>query len=155
MPRLRVGGGGVRAESIDLRVVALFLVLTAALLAPAAWHLTTPTDPQELDDFLSSLRSRANEAAAIIERRDRVTRAYFSSELEELGDATDQERGVLLHRPADAAAASLLPSANALADTFSGIVERAALSYDNLTALQGERGRLDALRAELDRIAGG
>ena len=155
MPDLRVGGEGGRADSIDLRVVAVFLLLTAALLAPSASELVTPSDRQDLDDFLSSLRSRANEAATILDRRDAVTRSYFASQLEDLGDATGQERGILLHRPADEAAGQVLPAATALAEMFVQITERAALSYDDPIALQRERDRLDALRAEVERMAGG
>ncbi|HKG57208.1 MAG TPA: hypothetical protein VKA85_08165 [Candidatus Limnocylindrales bacterium] len=147
-------GARRRSESIDLRFVALFVVLTAALLAPGAWQMFAPTDRQDIGDFVSSLTSRVNEAATIIDRRQAVTAQYFASELENLADATDQERGSLLHHPVEPGARSMLSAATDAAETFTQVAEEAALGYDDEPTLRRIRSRLDGLRDKLDGIAG-
>jgi hypothetical protein len=144
-----------QALHTDLRPIALFLILTTALLAPFAWQALLPTDSEDLKDFASTLASDAREAARILDRRDSVTPTYYAAELEDLGDSITSARGTILHRPVQPDVTPLRQQLMELAKTFADATEGAALAWDDAATRVRARAAFGVVAAEAERLGDG
>jgi hypothetical protein len=142
-------------ERVDLRIVVVFAALSAALLTPFGWQALKPTDAQDLRDFASTLASDAREATQLLDRRDSLTRPYYSAELEDLGESINSQRGALLHLPVSDDAAALLRQLTDLAETFKNATEDAALAWNDLGKRAEARSTLERVARDADSLAGG
>jgi hypothetical protein len=133
------------AEPVDLRIAAVFVLLTLALVAPGIAHALSPADDQDTRDAASALESQGREALALIGHRDGTTDLAFSAELEDLAGTAQEIRDDLLREAVESTAA---PARDKVADLAGQLADAA----DDASLAVGDRGRLDRDRATLEQV---
>jgi hypothetical protein len=149
LPRLR------GAEPLDLRIVAVFVVLTLALVAPGIAHALSPLDEQGVQDAASGLESSAREAVALIDHRDATTALTFSAELQDLAGEAQAARDDLRHQAVEPGAAQQRDQLADIAGTFADAAADASLAIDDRARLAKSRSALQKVVDDLQRLGGG
>jgi hypothetical protein len=114
------------SEPLDRRIAIVFLVLTAALLAPSVPGIFEPTDAGALKNAASALDSSARQLLTTIDARDRLTEPYYRAAIDDIGDRVAGIRDEVVHRP-------VAPDASALKSTVADAADKLAIAADALT----------------------
>ena len=133
------------AEDVDLRVAAVFVVVTLALMAPGIVHALSPADDQDVKDAASTLESQGREALALMAHRDGTTDLAFSAELEDLAATAQEIRDDLLRE-------AVQPAAAGSRDKVADLAGQLAAAADDASLAVGDRQRLDRDQATVDGL---
>jgi hypothetical protein len=132
-------------EPIDLRIAAVFVAVTVALMVPGVIHALSSLDTESLQDAASTLESQAREAIALVERRDQLTTRMFSAELQDLGGAAQGIRDDILREAVE-------PAEQQQRDRLADAAGKLADAADDASIGVDDRGRLDRDRASIEQL---
>jgi hypothetical protein len=143
------------AEPLDLRVAAVFIVLTLVLFAPGIAHALSPADMQDTRDAASVLESQGREALALIAHREGTTDLAFSAELEDLAGTAQEVRDDLLREAVESTAAASRDKVADLAGQLADAVDDASLAVGDRARLERDRATLEGLVQSLHGLGTG
>jgi hypothetical protein len=143
------------AEPVDLRIAAVFVVLTLALVAPGLVRALAPADDHAVQDAASSLESQAREAVTFIDHRAEMTDAAFGAELQDLAGSANDARSDLLRQPIDPSAEAKRKGVADAASRFAAAADDASLAAHDAERLARDRATLESVIQALHQVTAG
>jgi hypothetical protein len=142
-------------ERPDLRVLAVFVLVCAVLLAPAIPRMFGPVTSAAASDAAGVLDAEAREGIALAGERPRTTATYLATELADLAASAAETRLDLLHAEAAPGAAASRLALIDLGGQVRGELELMSVSVDDPVVLARGAQRLRAISVQLEAIASG